>query len=560
MKNLSFIENDAFVEWNRLIRDFKKAESKLKRVTLEKETLIQQYIKPFFQLLGWTLNKKNPLHLEKIDPALTPGKPSPPDYLLINKHQPLFFIDVKKPAFPIKEQKERAFQLRRFSFSANLPIAVSTDFEEFALFDCRIKPELEDDLETTRLFYCDIDSLFTPCQLVPGIRNIDFLFSVFSSSALTNHHFRQFLDEMPTPSYLTNVNHELFKAIESWHFILFQELAALNPFMTKTELNQFTSHFILTLLYWRFQEDTNQEKYATLYQVSLSEDPWKSLRMLCENKKLIYPSDMEIISSVQIGRETLYSILQQLYYPESPFEFSVITPASYLRIFSSLKHHKKTNLNRLAEYPSSPLKEETGFFSSVVTQLLQFKLISTTRKKTPPWIPIWSLDEIASKLYSAMYTRTKKSWKLDYSFCEVLSPDLTWLKTWFPPLPDHSEQFSKEALLYLPYSDSQSNKELIYSLQIRIQQTLPHLSKVVLLFDLRWTNCKPFQQFWQDWTNLIFPKAMHLYQQGKQGFVLVLLSPVRKPKQILFTKHQMDESFRINQTILQPISLDSIWQ
>ena len=58
MKNLSFIENDAFVEWNRLIRDFKKAESKLKRVTLEKETLIQQYIKPFFQLLGWTLNKK----------------------------------------------------------------------------------------------------------------------------------------------------------------------------------------------------------------------------------------------------------------------------------------------------------------------------------------------------------------------------------------------------------------------------------------------------------------------------------------------------------------------
>ncbi|MDD4663625.1 MAG: type I restriction enzyme HsdR N-terminal domain-containing protein [Caldisericia bacterium] len=560
MKNLSFIENDAFREWNRLIQDYKNAESQLKSVTLEKQILIQEYIKPFFHLLGWSENKKNALHLTRIDPQATPGKPNPPDYLLINKHKPLFFIDIKKPAFPIKEQKERAFQLRRFSFSANLPIAVSTDFEEFALFDCRIKPELNDNLELSRLFYCDIDSLFSPCELVPGVRNIDFLFSVFSSTALSGNQFHRFIEEMPSPSYKTNVNHELDKMTDTWHFTLFKELSALNPDFSKHTLSELTSHFIFTLLYWRFLEDTNQEKYATLYQVSLMEDPWKSLRSLWKKKNHIWQSDLPLLPSLQIGKEALYSILQQLYYPSSPFEFSVIPPPSYLQVFSSLETMTQGETAKSMEPGRKLQKREHTMFSSIVDELIQSKLLTLHRKRIPPWLPIWHLDPIWSNLFSTILNKTNLRWKLDYSIAPSLSPDLEWIKSWFPPLPDLPVSSQKECFIYIPYQENSPLEDSLANIRNRIQSRMPYLQRVVLLFELHWTTRQAFQDFWKHWTNFLFPKTIHLYQQSKKGFLLAFLYPERRPKQILFSKHLINEHFQITQTILQPISLDSLWK
>lgn len=561
MKNLSFIENDAFQEWNRLIRDFKKAESQLKSVTLEKQILIQQYIKPFFHLLGWSENKKNTLHLTKIDPPTTPGKPNPPDFLLINKHKPLFFIDIKKPAFPIKEQKERAFQLRRYSFSANLPIAVSTDFEEFALFDCRIKPELNDDLASSRMFYCDIDSLFAPCELLPGVRNIDFLFSVFSSSALSGNQFHRFLEEMPLPSYMTDVNHELGKNTDTWHFTLCKELSALNSGYSREFLSDFSSHFIFTLLYWRFLEDTNQEKYATLYQTSLQEDPWKALQSLWKKKNHVWPSDLPYFASLKIGREVLFSILQSLYYPVSPFEFSVISPVSYLQVFASLKTITREETMKNPEPEKSHPKKESTMASSIVDELIRSKLLTLNRKRTPPWIPIWDLDIVWTNLLSQIIQKTNLPWKLDYIFCPSQSPDLQWMKSWFPPLPDMPFSSQKECFIYIPFTtESAQSKPIIEYILNKIKPRVPYLQRVVLLFELRWTQQPAFQHFWTEWTSLLFPKNMHLYQQGHQGYLLAFLYPERRPKQILFTKHLVNEHFQITQTTLQPISLDSLWQ
>ena len=44
-----------------------------------------------------------------------------------------------------------AFQLRRYAWSAKLPLSVLTDFEELALYDCRLKPKKEDGAKTARV-------------------------------------------------------------------------------------------------------------------------------------------------------------------------------------------------------------------------------------------------------------------------------------------------------------------------------------------------------------------------------------------------------------------------
>jgi hypothetical protein len=51
--------------------------------------------------------------------------------------------EAKKPAVNIKEDSP-SYQLRRYAWSAKLPLSVVTDFEEFSVFDCQIKPNPTD--------------------------------------------------------------------------------------------------------------------------------------------------------------------------------------------------------------------------------------------------------------------------------------------------------------------------------------------------------------------------------------------------------------------------------
>jgi len=44
----------------------------------------------------------------------------------------------KSPGVPIKTDADPAYQLRRYAWSAKLPLSLLTDFEELAVYDCRL--------------------------------------------------------------------------------------------------------------------------------------------------------------------------------------------------------------------------------------------------------------------------------------------------------------------------------------------------------------------------------------------------------------------------------------
>src|ERR1019366_969073 len=77
-----------------------------------------------------------------------------PDYSFRVGSQRKFFLEAKKPSVNVKDAIEPAFQLRRYGWRANLPLSVLTDFEEFAVYDCRQKPDKNDKASKARLFYC----------------------------------------------------------------------------------------------------------------------------------------------------------------------------------------------------------------------------------------------------------------------------------------------------------------------------------------------------------------------------------------------------------------------
>ncbi|RKY06221.1 MAG: restriction endonuclease subunit M, partial [Planctomycetota bacterium] len=108
--------------------------------------LRREFIDPFFTALGWDVDYtvgyaqayKDVIHEDaiKIGAAL-----KAPDYCFRIGGTRKFFIEAKKPSIDIKGDPHPAFQLRRYAWSAKLPLSILTDFEEFAVYDCRIRPK-----------------------------------------------------------------------------------------------------------------------------------------------------------------------------------------------------------------------------------------------------------------------------------------------------------------------------------------------------------------------------------------------------------------------------------
>ncbi len=68
-----------------------------------------------------------------------------------------FFVEAKKPSVSIRDAVSPAYQLRRYAWSAKLPVSILTDFEEWAVYDCRIRPVQTDRASTARVIYHTYD-------------------------------------------------------------------------------------------------------------------------------------------------------------------------------------------------------------------------------------------------------------------------------------------------------------------------------------------------------------------------------------------------------------------
>jgi hypothetical protein len=67
-----------------------------------------------------------------------------------------------------------AYQVRRYAWSAKLPVSILTDFEEFAVYDCNKKPAPTDKASTGRIQYLTYDGY---------LKNFDFIWDAFAKSA-----------------------------------------------------------------------------------------------------------------------------------------------------------------------------------------------------------------------------------------------------------------------------------------------------------------------------------------------------------------------------------------
>src|SRR6266705_3006498 len=143
-----------------LIERFERNRSAYKSEQYNEARLRIEFLNPFFEALGWDVNNRQgyaEAYKDVIyeDAIKIGGATKAPDYCFRIGGTRKFFVEAKKPAVNLKDASDPAFQLRRYAWSAKLPLSILTDFEELAIYDCRVEPKVSDKASVARVLYLD---------------------------------------------------------------------------------------------------------------------------------------------------------------------------------------------------------------------------------------------------------------------------------------------------------------------------------------------------------------------------------------------------------------------
>lgn len=296
--------------------------------------LRREFLDPFFEALGWDIFNKQGLaepYKDVIheDSLLIEGENKAPDYAFRIGGARKFFVEAKKPAVNIEFNIHPAFQLRRYAWSAKLPLGILTDFEEFAIYDCRVKPDKGDKASVGRvklLSYKDY------------VEKWDEIAAVFSREAVLQGSFDSYAEGIKTKKGTTEVDDAFLAEIERWRELLAKNIALRNPSLNVRELNYAVQMTIDRIVFLRICEDRGIEHDEQLKDIASGKDIYAGLCRLFQHADARYNSGLfhfrdekdqsspidSLTLSLKIDDKALQDILKNLYYPESPYVFREI--------------------------------------------------------------------------------------------------------------------------------------------------------------------------------------------------------------------------------------------
>ena len=301
--------------------------------------LRREFIDPFFEELGWDVSNKQgygQAYKEVIhEDAVKVGTATKaPDYSFRIGGVRKFFLEAKKPSINIGGDPHPAYQLRRYAWSAKLPVSILTDFEEFAVYDCQMRPKQTDGTSTARI-------MFLTCK--DYIDKWDEIADIFSKEAVLKGSFDKFAVSAKAKRGTTTVDKEFLAELEKWRAEFARIIALRNIALSAHEINFAVQRTIDRIIFLRMCEDRGIEPYGQLQTISNGSRTYPRLCEIFEKADHKYNSGLfyfqkergrpenpdELTLNLVIDDAPLKYILHSLYYPLCPYEFSVL-PAEIL--------------------------------------------------------------------------------------------------------------------------------------------------------------------------------------------------------------------------------------
>jgi hypothetical protein len=300
--------------------------------------LRQEFLNPFFEALGWDVfNKKGygEAYKEVIHEASfeVEGASKAPDYAFRIGGVRKFFVEAKKPAVHIQYEIYPAFQLRRYAWSAKLPLSILTDFEEFAVYESRSKPDKSDSAASGRVMLLNYKDYLT---------RWDELAAIFSPEAIQKGSFDKYAEGLKGKKGTTEVDDAFLQEIEGWRDLLARNIALRNPDLQVRELNYAVQMTIDRIVFLRICEDRGIEPEDQLRELLEGEGVYKRLCQSFRQADSRYNSGLfhfstekgqssspdDLTLQLIIDDKALKEIISKLYYP-APYVFREI-PADIL--------------------------------------------------------------------------------------------------------------------------------------------------------------------------------------------------------------------------------------
>lgn len=375
-----------------LVVRFREQYAAYKRSEYSEALVRKDFIDPFFKALGWDMDNaqgfaeayREVIHEDKVK---VQKSLKAPDYSFrLPGGKRLFFVEAKKPFVKVKTEIEPAYQVRRYAWSAKLPVSILTDFEEFSVYDCTKRPRPEDGASMARVKYLTYEQY---------AEEFDFLWNTFSKEQVLKGSFDKFVASDRQKRGTSTVDAAFLDSLDEWRKYLATNISINNKTLGEDELNHCVQQTIDRLIFLRIAEDRGVEEYGRMKDaVTEGGDVYRNLFSQFHLADGKYNSGLfdfkkdKLSATLKVDAKVIRRVIEELYYPKCPYEFSVISVeilgSAYEQFLGKRIVVGKGHVARIEEKPE--VRKAGGVYYTpqyIVDHIVERTVGELVRGKTP---------------------------------------------------------------------------------------------------------------------------------------------------------------------------------
>ena len=338
-----------------LVKKYQSNRENYLNPTYNETQLRADFLDPLFELLGWDIKNRSgkptnerEVLLEESLKANASEHSKKPDYTFRLYSERKFFLEAKKPSIPVQSSINDARQIRRYGFTAKLKISVLSNFEYLLIYDCSIKIEEADNYNK---------ALIKKYHFTDYLTKFDELYTLLGKESVYTGQYDEEWKGIEEKLSLFSIDHLFLNQINEWRKQLGAEIYKHEPDISEQLLNDYVQSYINRIIFLRVCEDRNLETYQTLLQFA-NQQNFKALLKKFNQADKKYNSGLfdQFLSDKIIGNisSVFWSIIRQLYFPESPYSFAVFSSDVLGNIYEIFLSEKLSIQNGTVELIRKP--------------------------------------------------------------------------------------------------------------------------------------------------------------------------------------------------------------
>ena len=381
-----FVLSAVEIDLEKLIHDFDRS-----RPDNETDTRLR-FIDPLFILLGWDLrNEAGEIESHRdvlVEETIGKNHAGRPDYTFKLRRAKKFFVEAKKPSVDIHRDTSPAIQVRTYGYWSRLPVSILTDFEEFAVYDTRHKPNLKDDAKKYRLEYF---------RYTEYPKKWKYISDIFSKSAVEQNSIETYIGREKKAT--SRIDSDFLAQIEKWRKSLASNIALRNKdasgnlHLNLIDLNLAVQTIIDRIIFLKFAESRGIESPDQFLHLEKTEGIYKSLDALFVKADQKYNSGLfkrdegrQFISELHIGDPPLKDIFR--YLSTTSYGFQVlpieILGSIYERFLGNSIYFTKEKHAKIKQKPET--RKAGGVYYTpeyIVSYIVENTVGELLKKKSP---------------------------------------------------------------------------------------------------------------------------------------------------------------------------------